>query len=702
MQSFATHLVGGEIYYDCLGNNSYRITLIVYRDCGPTNTNNTQFDSQAAISIFENGVMHSNNPTPYATINLVPIDISDPCLVSPPNTCIEEAIYRKTVTLPPSASGYTIAYQRCCRNPSTQNVFNPGDQGSTYVALIPANDVACNSSPRFTNYPPAIVCADNDFYFDHSATDPDGDSLSYELCTPYHGASATNPVNQIGGVAQASPPPYATIPWDAGFNVNNQIPGSPTISVDPVTGELEGTPNVTGIFTFGICVKEWRNGVQIGESRRDFQMYVVSCQPVLLASVPDQTDSCENLTVTFVNNSVGSSFYEWNFGDGNTSTVIAPTHTYQTPGTYTITLVANPGWACADTTEVEYIVHEPMIFGFPSVEPECILTNSFDFSASGNYSPNAILSWDFGVLANPQTSNLENPSNIVYSDSGNHVISLTVNDNGCVETIYDTVVVFPEVTVDFFQPDELGCQPYTVTFQDSSFSWTDMEYFWEFGDGSTSTEASPTHTYLDTGLYTVILSISTDSGCIADLTLVKPNVIEVFPSPTAGVSVSPEETDIYRPYFWVQHFFSSDVTDYFLLDMNGDTLNLEAEKYYTQDTGWVVTYQHVYNQFGCSDIAYDSIYVRPITTLFVPNAFTPDGDGVNDFWGPVVRDAKEYELYVYDRWGQLYFHTKNPNEMWDGKMKGKNAPIDVYVYQVYYRGQSGPADRKTGHFTLVR
>lgn len=693
----ATHLVGGEIYYDCLGSNQYRITLIVYRDCGPTNTNNTQFDSQAAITVFENNSLYSNHATPYSTINLVPVDISDPCLVSPPNTCIEEAIYRQTVTLPPSAAGYTIAYQRCCRNPSTQNVFNPGDQGSTYVAVIPTNDIDCNSSPRFTNYPPAVVCADNDFYFDHSALDPDGDSLSYELCTPYHGASATAPVSN-----PAAAPPYNTIPWAAGYGVNNQIQGSPTISVDPLTGVLTGVPNLTGIFTFGICVKEWRNGVQLGESRRDFQMYVVSCQPVLIASVPDQTDSCENLTVTFMNNSVGSSFYEWDFGDGNTSSAISPTHTYQNPGTYTVTLIANPGWACGDTTEVEYTVYEPLVFSFPSVDPECILTNSFDFQASGNYSNVATLEWDFGALANPQTSNLENPSNVVYSDSGNHVISLTVNDGGCVETIYDTVVVFPEVEIDFFQPDELGCLPYTVTFQDSSFSWTDMEYLWDFGDGNTSTQPSPTHTYLDTGLYTVSLTISTDSGCIADLTLVKPDVIEVFPAPTAGINVSPEETDIYRPYFWVDNFFSSDVTDWYLLDMHGDTLNTEAERYYTTDTGWVVTYQHVYNQFGCSDIEPDSIYVRPITTLFVPNAFTPDGDGVNDFWSPVVRDAKEYELYVYDRWGQLFFHTTNPQDQWDGTMKGKRAPVDVYVYQVYFRPQEGPEERKTGHFTLVR
>jgi hypothetical protein len=112
--------VGGEIYYDCLGNNNYKITLKVYRDCY---LGQVGFDDPATIFIFDNnGVFVDSVQMPLPTPVVLPITINNPCFVPPTDVCVEEVIYETTINLPPSAGGYNITYQRCCRNGSILNI----------------------------------------------------------------------------------------------------------------------------------------------------------------------------------------------------------------------------------------------------------------------------------------------------------------------------------------------------------------------------------------------------------------------------------------------------------------------------------------------------------------------------------------------------------------------------------------------------
>jgi hypothetical protein len=111
----AEHIIGGELYYDHLGNNQYRITLTLYRDCaGP----GAAFDATGNITIFTgNGSLHQMLYVGYPGSTFIPVELESPCLNLPPNLCIETTSYVGTVTLPPNASGYHISYQRCCRRP---------------------------------------------------------------------------------------------------------------------------------------------------------------------------------------------------------------------------------------------------------------------------------------------------------------------------------------------------------------------------------------------------------------------------------------------------------------------------------------------------------------------------------------------------------------------------------------------------------
>lgn len=698
LNATGTHLVGGEIFYDHLGNNEYRITLIVYRDCGPTNSNNTQFDNLAPIAVYNNGNLVTSFNVQKSPSVLVPLNTSNPCLVAPPSACVEEARYISTIILPPISGGYDIAYQRCCRNPSTQNILNPNSQGSTYLTHIPGpSNQAVNSAPRFLNYPPTVLCANNAFNFDHSATDPDGDSLVYELCTPFAGASAQNPAPTAG------PPPYSNVVWANGYTVNYQIQGSPSLSIDSQTGELSGYPTLQGIFTFGISVKEYRDGILLNESRRDFQFWVTNCDPLLLAGIPAQTDSCASYTVSFTNNSVGASFYEWNFGDGTTSTQVNPTHTFSAPGTYDITLIANPGWTCADTTMVQYTVKEPLQVDFTRPSPQCVTGNQFQFSAIGNFDNTASVFWNFGALASPQTSSIPSPSGVVYSDSGKHIVSVIVDQEGCTAQYSDTIFVIPEPEIGFVPPDLEGCAPYLAHFTDTSHSWISLNYLWQFGNGESSIDQNPSTLFTDTGYYDVTLTIEADSGCTSPKTLHFDDLIHVFPSPVAEFAISPKETDVFQPFFNITDQSYNGVTEMYYLDATGDTLILGNDgKYIVNDTGWVNIVQWVYNEFGCPDSATSEIYIKPVTTIYAPNSFTPDNDGLNDIWLPQLRDVQKYDLKIFNRWGQIIFQTNDQNSGWDGRFKDQESPSDIYVYKIRYQAVNKINRDVFGHITLIR
>lgn len=695
--SGATHLVGGEMYYEHLGNNNYRVTLKVYRDCGPNNTIGTGFDQTATIGVFSNGILQQTLQIPFPGSSQLPVVINNPCLSTPPNICIEEAVYRTTVNLPPANGGYDLVYQRCCRNPAIQNIVNPSDYGNSYLSHIPGPQEWDNSSPYFNNYPPLVLCAGEQFVFDHSATDPDGDQLEYEFFTPYHGGSSTNPM-PVPPVA----PPFGTVLWQGGFNTNYQLPSSPALTIDPNTGQMTCTPTQTGIYVVGVKVKEYRNGALISETIRDFQFYVTNCDPVVVAAIPDQSNDCGGLTVQLNSNgSVNAQNFYWDFGDGNTSTDPDPSHTYANPGVYNIMLIANPGWTCADTAYSVYNMFDPISPSFAEVDPQCITGNSFDFSAEGNFDPTiATFDWDFGPNALPQTSTLENPSGIVFQDSGRYPVTLTITNGGCDESFTDTVIVFPVPELIVEMPPAIGCQPYEATFNDLSIAWTPIDYVWNFGDGTLSTQANPVHTYNNVGVYPVSVTIQIDSGCVDTITQVFPNAITVNPSPVAAFDVSPDERTVFQPNF--ELFDQSQGAMLVYYSIYSDTIYQRNGEITLTDTGFVPIVQWAVNEYGCIDTTTEYVYVEPVSTIYAPNAFTPNSNGTNDVWKPLVRDLNSYELFIYDRWGNLLFRTDDPDQGWDGTFKGKRSPVDTYVYRIFYQPVDNILREKTGHITLVR
>lgn len=277
----ATHIVGGEIYYDSLGNGQYKITFEIYRDCGPASSD---FDNPLQYRIFYgDGSLWSDFSVPIFSRTVLPIVYDDPCVTPPNDICIERAIYIDTVTLPLDQLGYYITYQRCCWANNIDNITNPGDNGITLTTYIPGTDLVTvhNNGARFTNYPPLVLCAGNTLNFDHSAFDPDtGDSLVYEVVAPYQGGSSAdaNPIETA--------PPYLDVTWEPTFSATVPFGPGSNITIDAQTGMMTFTPNLIGTYVAGVSVKEYRNGVLINSKIRTFGYRVVTCQ----VEVPIEVD----------------------------------------------------------------------------------------------------------------------------------------------------------------------------------------------------------------------------------------------------------------------------------------------------------------------------------------------------------------------------------------------------------------------------
>lgn len=711
----ASHIVGGEVYYDCLGGTTYNITFKIYRDCNSS----TPYDTDLPVTVFNGvGAILYEYTIPMPTAVLLDVVFNNPCVSIPPGICVEQAIYSKTVTLPPSASGYTISYQKCCRTAGTQNLTNPDTQGITLTIDIPPPATAtCNSSPRFNNYPPLLLCANEELVFDHSATDPDGDSLVYSLCTPYQGGGTSLfPANcaTCPSPIPATAPPYTPIAWVPGINATNPFGGG-SININSQTGLLTAIPPVPGFFAVGVCVQEYRDGVLLSTNIRDFIFQVLNCNFLLQANITPQTSMpgftsfCDGLTITFDNASFNGTDYEWDFGvpgiTTDVSTQFEPTYTFPSPGTYNVMLVVNPSGApCSDTAIQSFTVYEDIYPEFTAPSAQCITGNSFDFFGQGQYpTSGTTFEWNFGSGATPSTATSEDVLNVVYDDYGYQQVSYTIYYETCEESVTDSVLVYAEPEIGFQLPPGLHCAPYLALFDDTSFALTTIYYEWDFGDGSSlSNLAEPEHLYSEPGVYDISLTIWTTSGCIDTLSIFMDDYLQVFPSPTSSFSVNPTEATVFYPNFYFTDLSSGGVSQTFYFTDGYSAIESPVWHSYVE-SGYHYPYQVVVNEYGCPDTSWQTIYVIPFTSLFVPNAFSPNGDGKNDVWQPVVYDTDAYEIWVFDRWGQLLLNSTSETASWDGYINGKAAPIGVYTYYIKYIDQlDGLPYELRGHFSLVR
>ena len=277
MVVFGFHIVGGEIEFQTLDVGLYRISLIQYRD--EVQQENTFYEPSIIVNIFSNkdhsrvGIYELSR----ASISEVPYTNQE-CAIDELET--SKVIYTADFKLNPEdfadEEGYYIVYERCCRNQVIKNIDNPGDTGMEYILEIPPlwrdGRPFINSSPTLLRPLSDYACVGQLYYTEFTGTDPDGDSLSYQLVTPLNSSA-------LAAVPPITPKPTIPVRWADGYGINNVVPGSRPLGISN-EGLLTVNPSETGVYVFSVLVREWRDGVVIGAVQRDFQMLVVDgCTP---------------------------------------------------------------------------------------------------------------------------------------------------------------------------------------------------------------------------------------------------------------------------------------------------------------------------------------------------------------------------------------------------------------------------------------
>jgi gliding motility-associated-like protein len=484
--SYANHTKGGWMYYEYLGDGAaantlkYRITLKLYTICtlnsgqfNPT-INFTIFDGLTNQNIANVPVLYSSDPN----IQNCNTQECHPCINQIPTICYKIITYQTEVDLPKTASGYIIAYQRCCRITGINNIQAPSNSvGETWTVRIPGTAIAgaeINSSARFSQNDTAIICEANSFIFDFSATDINNDSLVYSFTSAYSGADNANPAP-----GSASSPPYPSVPYSSGFS--GFSPMGSGVTINPATGFVTGIAPLSGIYVMTVTVSEYKRGtnIKIAEVRKSLHIEVADCSLTQAILDPEYTicDEVTGFTVTFTNGSSANiQTYDWDFGDGNTSTQPAPTHTYADTGVYLLKLAVNRGLPCSDSTTAPVKVY-PGFFPDFTINGQCknVPVQFLDNTTATFGIPNK-WNWNFGDPTSPNnTSILKNPTHI-YNTTGSYDITLiSFSDKGCYDTIIKKLDILDQPPLSVFPKDTLICDIDTLQLNATgtgTFTWS--------------------------------------------------------------------------------------------------------------------------------------------------------------------------------------------------------------------------------------
>ncbi|MAX82307.1 MAG: hypothetical protein CL843_19285 [Crocinitomicaceae bacterium] len=300
--------------------------------------------------------------------------------------------------------------------------------------------------------------------------------------------------------------------------------------------------------------------------------------------------------------------------------------------------------------------------------------------------------WDFG----DGTTLTDNNPMYTFSDTGFFDVTLIVESTrGCLDTAVQQIQITPSPNANFYAPDT-NCFNTSIAFNNTSSSNTNS-FLWDFGDGNTSSETHPFHSFSGDGNYTVTLIASTINGCLDTMKqtiTIQPQVIAEF---AASPTITPlNQSEILftnlsqNAFYWLWNF--------------GDGATSEFENpvhtyTYTED---FTTSLVVQNEYLCSD-TFSLIITIIESEITIPNVITPNGDGLNDFFTiETGNNLSEYQLTIFNRWGKIVYQTQQSSTYWDGTYNGKKAPEGTYFYTLKYAYPGIRVQEHKGHLTLIR
>lgn len=501
------------------------------------------------------------------------------------------------------------------------------------------------------------------------------------------------------------PPPPAVIatvvnPTECGFcNGSMTIRSVAPFSSDTIRYSYNGVPQPpivtvalgdSSIFLPGLC-----EGLYSGISIKIGNCITTVLGSATLAAPPisvafDTTVSlgCKGDTVFFYNNSTspGPLRYVWNFGDGQTDTATNPYHVYAA-GSYTVTLLATNGF-CADSLKRDIVLGHPLKAEFTRT-PAIICQNepvTFTNTSVGATK----YTWSFG---NGATSTTDVPS-YTYQNSGVYTIRLIAASGiPCYDTTTQIIEVDTISGVKMEMTDTVLCAGTYITFTGLYAGLGNNGVTWSFGDGDSIKNINPVyHAYGGQNVYTVTVTANYRACPSVSAT----RSVTVIPQPTISLG---NDTSICK---------GSEAI--LLKDINNATNPLASWLWSTGEVSksiYIVApgvYYATVTINNCSNT--DSVYVANDCYIDIPNVFTPNGDGINDFFFPrslLASGLTSFKMNIYNRWGQQIFEsTSLDGSGWDGRLNGVPQPEGVYVYTIDVTFKDGQKENHKGNVTLMR
>lgn len=452
----------------------------------------------------------------------------------------------------------------------------------------------------------------------------------------------------------------------------------------------QNTPNAANMIAgaFTVTVTDANGCATIGT------VTITEPTPVVVTVSPGDT-ICPNqafAVAAFGSGGSGSYTYSWspNLGNGNAYTVYA-----STPTTWTVSAVDANGCASAPLTIAADV--------YQFSPANLVVSSTPSMCAGGNATITTAVTGNTGPLTWNWSSNLNGPGPHTVYPAATTTYSVNVtNICGVVVPATTQVTVHPIPVVDVPSQFASGCDMVNLTFSDTSTANTGSTYFWDFGDNSTGTGVNTNHDYTVSGNYTVSVTVTSPFGC----TGTNSNQVSliIYASPDAEFVMSGNELSIIEPTVLFSDQCSGNTLGW-SWDFGDSTTSTLASPVHTYQRTGSFSVRLIAESFGgCMDTVVHTLEINPEFTLFIPTAFTPNGDGVNEVFYVYGAEISEFTMQLYDRWGNMIYESRDLYEGWDGRASGGTdiAQQDVYVYKVFVKDFEGKAHKYTGSVTLLK
>lgn len=418
---------------------------------------------------------------------------------------------------------------------------------------------------------------------------------------------------------------------------------------------------------------------------------ILEPMPVSLITSPDLT-ICPGANVTiyaYTSGGTGVYSYSWNHALGNNSShVVSPGST----STYTVTVTDQNGCSSLpgqtmvtvnDINNVDFTVtgNHPICLG------ESVALSAAATGGIGVYT----FAWNGGAFTGP------GPFNFSPVNDSTYTVSVT-DECGNSLTEYVPVVVHALPDISLPPIEATACGSIRVEFSNTYPIQPGDQYEWLI-NGNTLTGNNTSYIFNNSGTYTIQLTVENSNGCEATASSLA--TISILPQADAIIDAVNHVVGEFTPEMqFINHSLFANVYSWDFGD--GHTSDKEAPRHLYEQDGVYTVRMIANNQYNCPDTVSMEVTVRPEPTLYVPNAFTPDGDGTNDVFMAKGTHIQEFQLLIFDRWGTVVYKTDNLMSGWDGTVNGNEAKQDVYVYKIQYKTNESEVLTKEGHLSLLK